>query len=166
MSEAAGLTIATETIKNKPKKHKFNAIASDGYKSQLEVRCAAAMTACGLAFEYEKFTAVLSPAFEYCHKEWVKKELKEKCKGREITLTPDFCAPDMSWIIEAKGMKTPDFDLKWKLFKLYCKEYYPDTKLFIVRNMKDLENTVKILNENNHQRHSSKIEQDVSREGS
>jgi hypothetical protein len=36
---------------------------------------------------------------------------------REITYTPDFVGKD--WVIETKGMKTPDFLLKWKLFKRY-----------------------------------------------
>lgn len=55
---------------------------------------------------------------------------------REITYTPDFVGKD--WVIETKGMKTPDFLLKWKLFKKYLIDNNLKYTLYMPSNQKQV----------------------------
>lgn len=87
------------------------------FRSPLEAFTSKALERAGLEFEYEKDVYLLQPSFSSPHEilEW--KGLKEikQTKIRSITYTPDFTGN--GWVIEVKGHRTNEFNIKWKLFK-------------------------------------------------
>lgn len=44
------------------------------------------------------------------------KFLKDNRKMDERVYTPDFVDPQLRWVIETKGYKTPSFNLRWRIF--------------------------------------------------
>jgi hypothetical protein len=82
------------------------------YKSELEKNCSLLLKENSIPYEYEKHKILLQDK--------VKLDLISLEKGkivktlRKITYTPDFVGSN--WIIETKGKRTPDFNIKWKLF--------------------------------------------------
>jgi hypothetical protein len=60
---------------------------------------------------------------------------------RPITYTPDFVGK--GWIIETKGMRTPDFNLKWKLLKHKFKN--KKIQLFLPQSVKELDQAIEII---------------------
>lgn len=74
-------------------------------------------------------------------------------KGRKtilpITYTPDFVG--MNWIMETKGHRHPDFDLRWKLFKRLLAELDAPYTLIMPRNNSQLEEAIDIIKELNGQ---------------
>lgn len=57
-------------------------------------------------------------------------------KIRAIKYTPDFVGS--KWVMETKGKRTPDFQLKWKLFKWYLKEHDLKYLLMMPTNKKEI----------------------------
>lgn len=115
------------------------------FKSGLELYAYTKLTEAGVEFEYEPYKIVLFPAFKTkvisIERQKKKKELIE-CKQNvlPITYTPDFVGKD--WIIETKGRRTPDFDLKWKMFKKVSKKKY----LYMPTNQKEVDACIVIIN--------------------
>jgi hypothetical protein len=64
---------------------------------------------------------------------WVK-------KIRPITYLPDFVG--RGFIVECKGLMGDSFPLRWKLFKYYLHKHHAKTKLYLVRNHKDVDNMI------------------------
>lgn len=144
-------SVGLETIQ-KIKRHKFNAQASGGKKSQLEVRCEKMLEEASIPFQYETQKVVLNESFEWCHDEYKKKELIRICQNRAVSYTIDFNCPDMKWVIEAKGMKTPDWKIKFKFYKEYMKHHYPECKIFVVSGIGDIQRVIKIIQEDQESR--------------
>ena len=61
---------------------------------------------------------------------------------RNITYTPDFINLDKGFIIETKGIRTPEFKMRFKLFLKYL--YDTDQKLdvYVPSNQKEVDITV------------------------
>lgn len=104
------------------KKPHSNAKPINGFKSGLEKTCADMLIAAGLDFQYEPISITLIPDFTHAFESWepvkykgVKHFSANRKKVQAITYTPDFVGDD--WIIETKGRRTEDFNLRWKLFK-------------------------------------------------
>lgn len=78
----------------------------------------------GVAFEYEKSFELL-PSFSFSglvlEKTKAKRNLHVKTnRFKNIIFTPDFIGD--TWVMEVKGIRRPDFDLRWKMFKNLIKE--------------------------------------------
>lgn len=75
----------------------------------------------GIKFEYEPYAIELMPAFTALSvssfEKYRKNFVPKKPKIQSISYTPDFVGHN--WIIETKGIRTPDFNIKWKLLKHY-----------------------------------------------
>ena len=61
-------------------------------------------------------------------------------KIRPITYLPDFVG--RGFIVECKGLMGDSFPLRWKLFKYYLHKHHAKTKLYLVRNHKDVDNMI------------------------
>lgn len=99
-----------------------------------------------LAFEYEPWEVVLLNPFQvdfYSH-ERVGKAFKQQSKRiRAIKYKPDFVGD--GWIMETKGKKTADFQLKWKLFKHYLLINDLKFVLFMPANKKEILTSIEII---------------------
>ena len=124
------------------RQHKYNAQSQKGKRSKLETACELLLNENGLFFEYEQHKIQLVQSFKFCSFEAVKGEIKEQCAVREMTYTPDFVGKGFDWVIETKGMKTPDFMLKWKLFKQWLSTHSPHTRAYICHSQKDIKSTI------------------------
>jgi hypothetical protein len=134
--------------------NKYKNKPSGKYRSKLELMAASLLADNGIIYYYEPKTVTLLDKFSYNSTERVGKLFKEVNKIRAITYTPDFVG--LFWIMETKGKKTPDFLLKWKLFKTYLigKNLYPHLFLptnkreilVCVENILDVENSKEVLN--------------------
>ena len=118
--------------------HKYNAQALKGKRSHLEVLCEKLLLEHGLSYGYESWIVELIPASNHCTFTAKKGKIKKTCSIRPTTYTPDFVATDKSWVIETKGFSTPEFLLKWKLFKLYMAQHYPYTQCYIAHNKTEI----------------------------
>lgn len=99
-----------------------------------------------IKYEYEQHTFVLLPAFTFsAHRSVDGRKISNSI--RQITYTPDFVGD--KWIIETKGIKTPDFMLKWKLFKKYCLDNNMPHQLYLPRNQAQVRAAIEdiLLNE-------------------
>jgi hypothetical protein len=69
----------------------------------------------GLEFYYEPFEVELQPPFKMLNESFEKDFDHSRAKAvRSITYTPDFVGK--GWVMECKGKRTPDFNIKWKMF--------------------------------------------------
>ena len=124
------------------------------YKSGLEKSCADMLRDAKIKFVYETQEFLLVPKFKYdgvYHKMTPKSKGMTDRTGRDvlpIRYTPDFLAPDGSWIIETKGY-TPshhDFTMRWKLFlALLVNREEPLPALFICKNRFQIAEAIKII---------------------
>lgn len=88
-----------------------------------------------IEYEYECTSFVLLHSFDF--PSFVPLDGKRVMpRVREITYTPDFVGKD--WVIETKGMKTPDFLLKWKLFKRHLTDNNLSYTLYMPSNQKQV----------------------------
>jgi|WetSurMetagenome_2_1015567.scaffolds.fasta_scaffold252063_2 hypothetical protein len=99
------------------------------FKSKLEAYCYNQLKANGIEALYEPQSFLLIPAFEY-----------QGEKIRKMTYKPDFVGD--GFIIECKGQITDSFPLRWKIFKYTLHLTNSDTKLFIVRNHKQIDEVI------------------------
>ena len=63
-----------------------------------------------------------------------------------MTYTPDFVGD--KWIIETKGNPNDAFPLRWKLFKKYLVDHDLIYDLYVPRNHKQIDETIKQIKEN------------------
>ena len=91
---------------------KYRNSRSGAFRSNLEENCAKMLSEAQIQFGYETKKIVLQESMK------LETPVLEKSKIvktlRAITYTPDFVGDD--WIIETKGQRTPDFNIKWKMF--------------------------------------------------
>lgn len=97
----------------------------------------------GIEFDYEKHVFTLIPSFNPAFTLEGKKGLKmnQIKKTRPTTYTPDFVGS--GWILEAKGMRLPDFNIKWKLMQ----HQYPNFDYYLPRNMKQAKLVIDTIND-------------------
>lgn len=116
--------------------NKYKNKPSGKYRSKLELMAASLLTENNITYYYEPKTVVLLNKFNFNSLERVGKAFKEVNSIRAITYTPDFVG--IFWVMETKGKKTPDFLLKWKLFKTYLIEKGIQPHLFLPTNKKEI----------------------------
>lgn len=106
-------------------------------RSPLEDFTKEALSDTGLEFAYEKDVFLLQPAFYSPHEilEWKGTKEVKQSKIRAITYTPDFTGD--GWVIEVKGHRTNEFNIKWKLFKYLIQKQKP-TFICLPRNQKQV----------------------------
>src|SRR3990167_5711997 len=112
---------------NEKKILKYKNQPQELYKSKLEKTCADLLKDNNIFFEYEPYEVVLIEPFSYelLSYERIGKEFKQqRQKVRKMSYKPDFIGE--GWIIETKGRKTPEFLIKWKMFKRYLIEHEYD----------------------------------------
>lgn len=64
---------------------------------------------------------------------------------RPTVYIPDFIDPSRKWFIEVKGMETPEFRLKFKLFLKKLREQGKYVEVYMPKNRKQVEETVKLI---------------------
>lgn len=123
---------------------KYKNKANSAYRSKFEEICATKLVEAGIPFEYEPYAITLIEGFTTKATSWERSRKKFQeitPKVRPITYTPDFVGKN--WIIETKGMRTPDFNLKWKMLKAKYKN--KRIQLFLPQNVKELDHVIEIL---------------------
>lgn len=84
--------------------------------------------------------------FQYPSYEKVGKKFKEQSKKiRKNSYKPDFVGK--GWIMETKGLRTPDFNIKWKLFKRYLLRHELEYILFMPSNRREIISSIEIIKE-------------------
>lgn len=121
-----------------------NATAVDAYglhfRSKLELYTYEAFMKAGIPVKYEPKHFTLLKSFE-----WMGQKI------RPITYLPDFVG--RGFIVECKGLIGDSFPLRWKLFKYYLYKHHAKTKLYLVRNHKDVDNMIiELLSQNKHRK--------------
>ena len=97
-------------------------------------------------FEYEPYEVVLIEPFSYelLSYERIGKEFKQqRQKVRKMSYKPDFIGE--GWIIETKGRKTPEFLIKWKMFKRYLIEHEYDGILFMPTSKREIIKSIEVI---------------------
>lgn len=107
------------------------------FRSHLELYCYECLKSAKIPFGYETNTYILQEGFEYDSLERSGKVMRSKKKLRPITYTPDFIG--QNFIIETKGKRTKDFDIKWKLFKYYLYKNNIKMALYMPTNKKEID---------------------------
>ena len=127
---------------------KYKNIRNGIYRSQLEVTAAQELDSNNIPYEYEPWVVTLMPGMDHIVTSYEKcgKEFKlQKQKTRAITYKPDFVGK--GWVMETKGVRTPDFRLKWKLFKQYIADNNLGLTLFMPGNKKEIIESVRLIKE-------------------
>jgi hypothetical protein len=125
------------------------------YKSSLEKTTADLLSDAGIKFTYEEDEFVIQDPFRY-EAPYFKmtpkgKDLRDRTNSvvLPIKYTPDFCAPDLSWVIEVKGYLPShhDFPMRWKIFMKHmietCEGEPP--ALFLVKNRQQVEKAIEVI---------------------
>ena len=133
----------------KPKKeYIFEGIKCD---SSLEVYCHKKLIEAGLDYEFHPKPFVflepfISTAVTYEPDERIGDGLYPKTnKIRSLTYTIDFADPLRRWMIETKGYKRSEFTIRWKMFKHHLTKSNIEPHLFLPKNQKQVDETVKII---------------------
>ncbi|MFW5890996.1 MAG: DUF1064 domain-containing protein [bacterium] len=122
------------------------------FKSKLELYCYTRLKEENLQFEYEKYSFILQPQFEFNNEsyELIKKrnnkEFKQQSQNvRAITYKPDFVSTQDNWVIECKGYPNDNFLLKWKMFKHFIWRNGLKIKLYVPRNQKQIDEVINLI---------------------
>ena len=133
----------------KAKKHVVDGIT---FASGLELYCYKALKKAKIPHEYEgkTFELVEKSKFEGLLMDKGKTKGKTTFKQkpgniRNISYTPDFINLEEGFIIETKGIRTPEFKMRFKLFLKYL--YDTDQKLdvYVPSNQKEVDATVNLI---------------------
>lgn len=123
-------------MKNQTNKKVRNATKTiiDGitFRSKLEAYTYKKFKEANIPLEYESKRYELLPKFEFQGK-----------KIRAITYLPDFVGDN--FIIECKGFRTDTWPLREKLFNYYLYRTSSNTKFYIVRNQKQVDELIEQL---------------------
>lgn len=108
-----------------------------------------------IPFDYEKTKIQIDAPFKspnVSYERFMKGSGEFKDRGNKKysagIYTPDFTPPvgkPLKWVVEIKGRAFPDFSRTWRLFKKYLLNNKLDTVCFVPRNIKDCEETIKII---------------------
>lgn len=120
------------------------------FKSKLEAYCHKKLEENGIDFGYETVSFILLEDFQHEFESWEIKTLKKEKvysalakKVSKIKYIPDFIGRD--WLIETKGKRTPEFNLKWKLFKYYLHNNGLFYNLFLPTSQKQVDLSIKTI---------------------
>jgi hypothetical protein len=120
------------------------------YRSKLELYCRNKLVENGIDYEYESMSFILLDDFYHEFNAWEVKKLKGlkvysnlSKKINKIKYIPDFIGSN--WIIETKGLRTPEFNIKWKLFKAYLVANNLHYELFLPTNQKEIDLSIQII---------------------
>ena len=138
------------------------------FKSKLELFCYKKLQEAGIEFTYQPPTVELIPSFELnfkCYEDigrivrdenrkikYSTKRFDLTDKIRNISYTPDFAAPDNSWVIEVKGFATDVFQLRWKLYKRHLNSIGFDGLLLMPESKVEIDECIRIIKEDYEQR--------------
>jgi len=136
----------------------INSIATEydgiSFKSRLEVNCYKALKEADIKFKYEPTSYEVLGSFLFEHNsyerlangkgDFINRGLK---KVNAITYKPDFVGK--GFVIETKGRRTPEFDLRFKLFKKWIKDNSTTLiSIYMPQNITEINQTVKLIKEN------------------
>jgi hypothetical protein len=133
----------------KAKKHVVDGIT---FASGLELYCYKALKKAKIPHEYEGKTFELVQKFKFegllmdKGKTKGKTTFKQKPGNiRNISYTPDFINLEEGFIIETKGIRTPEFKMRFKLFLKHL--YDTDQKLdvYVPSNQKEVDATINLI---------------------
>ena len=130
----------------KAKKHVYNGIT---FASGLELYCYKALLKAKIPNEYEGKTFELVEKFKFKGLLMDKAKLKGKSVFKEksgnvrnISYTPDFINMSAGFIIETKGLRTPEFKMRFKLFLKYLDDTGQNLNVYIPSNQKQVDSTI------------------------
>jgi|13_taG_2_1085334.scaffolds.fasta_scaffold17857_2 hypothetical protein len=135
------------------KKHTFDGIQFD---SGLELFCYRVLKKEKIPFTYEGKTYLLHDKFTYSGnlydrgKKDGKKVFKLKSSNvRKREYTPDFINEDPNWnfVIETKGLRTPEFNMRFKLFLQHLTDTGQSPDIYVPSNQKEVLETIRIIKE-------------------
>lgn len=128
-----------------PRKQKYGNIITGKYKSKLESTCATLLKEHGIKFEYEPWEVVLLDPFSSKLNSYERtgKTFKNVRAVRKISYKPDFVGK--GYVIETKGRKTPDFSIKWKLFKKFLEDNDLNFTLFMPTTKGEILKSIEII---------------------
>jgi len=133
----------------KAKKHVEDGIT---FASGLELYCYKQLNKAKIPHVYEGKTFELVPKFKFegllMDKGTTKgKKVFKKMTGnvRSISYTPDFINLDEGFIIETKGLRTPVFSMRFKLFLKYLHDTDQDLDVYIPSNQKEVNETIESI---------------------
>ena len=142
-------------IKRKKGPVRSKKVTFDGIKfaSGLEKYMYIALKKAKIHAEYEGITFVLQNDFMFNVDSY---ERQANGKGdmvnrgqkkiQNIKYTPDFISD--SFIIECKGRANESFPLRWKMFKMYVKEYMEHVTLYKPQNQKECDKVIELIIKN------------------
>lgn len=109
-------------------------------RNQLENYASEKLKEKGVVHGYEPYSIVLLPSFTARIKsiEKISKKFKEKSeKIRPITYKPDFVGD--GWLMETKGFRREEFNLKWKMLKHLLTVHQLPLTLYMPTNQKEVD---------------------------
>jgi len=131
------------------KKHTADGIT---FASGLELYCYRALKKAKIPNKYEGKTFELVEKFKFkgflMDKGITKGKKKYKQKSgniRNISYTPDFINLEQGFIIETKGLRTPEFRMRFKLFLKYLHDTGQDLDVYIPSNQKEVDTTIELI---------------------
>ena len=142
-------------IKRKKGPVRAKKVSFDGitFASGLEKYMYMALKKAKIYAEYEGITFVLQNDFMFNVDSY---ERQANGKGdmvnrgqkkiQNIKYTPDFISD--SFIIECKGRANESFPLRWKMFKMYVKEYMEHVTLYKPQNQKECDKVIELIIKN------------------
>ena len=133
----------------KAKEHSLDGIK---FASGLELYCYKALKKAKIPNQYEGKTFELVPKFKFkgtLMDKGVtkgKKVFKEMTGNvRSISYTPDFINLEEGFIIETKGLRTPEFRMRFKLFLKHLHETSQSIDVYIPSNRRQVDITVETI---------------------
>tara|TARA_R100001443_G_scaffold31110_1_gene45084 strand:+ start:1255 stop:1725 length:471 start_codon:yes stop_codon:yes gene_type:complete len=130
----------------KAKKHKADGIT---FASGLELYCYRALKKAKIPNQYEGKTFELVEKFKFegtlmdKGKTKGKTTFKQKPGNiRNISYTPDFINLQKGFIIETKGIRTPEFKMRFKLFLKHLHDTGQKLDVYVPSNQKEVDTTV------------------------
>lgn len=144
----------------KAKKHTEDGIT---FASGLELYCYRQLNKAEIPHEYEGKTFELVEKFKFegllmdKGKTKGKKVFKQMTGNvRSISYTPDFINLDAGFIIETKGLRTPVFSMRFKLFLKHLQDENKQLDIYIPSNQKEVDATIEsILSRGNFKKQKS-----------
>jgi len=131
------------------KKHVVDGIT---FASGLEVYCYRALIKAKIPNVYEGKTFELMEKFKFegflMDKGTTqgKKVFKQMTGNiRNMSYTPDFVNLDAGFIIETKGLRTPEFRMRFKLFLRLLHDSGQDLDVYIPSNQKEVDATIELI---------------------
>ena len=133
----------------KAKKHVVDGIT---FASGLELYCYKALKKAKIPHEYEGKTFELVQKFKFegllmdKGKTKGKTTFKQKPGNiRNISYTPDFINLEEGFIIETKGIRTPEFKMRFKLFLKHLYDTNQKLDVYVPSNQKEVDATINLI---------------------